>query len=155
MPPFNNGSMWRSFDWTKVTTIGLFAPLETDDDWELVCTAHRHNVRVLPWAGTVWGRPSPISVPYVVERNAEKGVDGHAIGEASGIFNDRPQLRNSAKESAAFVVAAGLDGILLDAEALRNETIREGMVYWVSQLRAELNSALPGAPQQPDRRSFC
>ena len=145
VPPFNNGSMWRSFDWTKVTTIGLFAPLETDDDWELVCTAHQHNVRVLPWAGAVWGRPSPISVPYVTERNAEKGRDGHAIGEASGIFNDKPQLRQSAKESAAFVASAGLDGILLDAEALRNETIREGMVYWVSQLRAELDSSLPGA----------
>ena len=57
VPPANSGN-WSSFDWSKVTTIGLFAPLEGPDGWDLLCTAHQHNVRVLPWAGAVFGRPS-------------------------------------------------------------------------------------------------
>lgn len=57
VPPANNGN-WSSFDWSKVTTIGLFAPLEGPDGWDLLCTAHQHNVRVLPWAAAAFGRPS-------------------------------------------------------------------------------------------------
>lgn len=57
VPPANSGN-WSSFDWSKVTTIGLFAPLEGPDGWDLLCTAHQHNVRVLPWAAAAFGRPS-------------------------------------------------------------------------------------------------
>jgi spore germination protein YaaH len=145
MPPFNNGSMWRSYDWTKVTTIGLFAALEGPEGWDLLCTAHQHKVRVLPWAGAVWGRSSRIAEPYITERGAEEGEGGHTKGEASGIFNDKAKLTRIAKDSVEFVAAAGLDGILLDAESLRNATIRDGMTFWVSQLRVELDAALPGA----------
>lgn len=125
-----------------MTTIGLFAPLEGADGWALLCKAHEHNVRVLPWSGTVWGKASRIAEPYITERSAEEGEDGYSKGDASGIFNDKAKLKRIAKDSAEFVAAAGLDGILLDAESFRNATIRDG---WISQLRAELDVALPGA----------
>ena len=42
---YNNASMWRTYDWSKVTTIALFAELDGAEGYELLCTAHRHNVR--------------------------------------------------------------------------------------------------------------
>ena len=42
---YNNASMWRTYDWNKVTTVALFAELEGNEGYELLCTAHRHNVR--------------------------------------------------------------------------------------------------------------
>jgi hypothetical protein len=80
----------------------------------------------------------------VLERAAEAGEGGHRRGEASGVFTNHTALSENAKASAEFVAAAGLDGILLDAESLRNATIRDGLTFWVGNLRAELNLTVPG-----------
>jgi hypothetical protein len=141
---FNNGSKWRTYDWTKVTSIGLFAAMSGAEGWDLLCTAHKHNVRVLPWSGEAWGRANPIVQPYEAYRYSHVEV-----------FSNHSHIDANAKQAAAFVVASGFDGILLDAEGLRADSatmpagaegrLRKGLVYWASRLRNELDSALPGA----------
>lgn len=138
----NNGSNWRTYDWTKVTSIGLFATMEGAEGWDLLCTAHKHNVRVLPWSQPAWGQPNPIVEPYDAYRYQHIEV-----------YSNQTYIAANAKRAASFVVSSGFDGILLDAEGLRPGAgmptgaygrLRAGLVSWVSHLRAELDVVLPG-----------
>lgn len=141
---YNNGSLWRSYDWSKVTTIGLFADMDGLEGWRLLCTAHKHRVRVLPWSGVgTGGRPNPIAQPYEAYRYQHREV-----------FSNRSYVDAHATASAAFVVSCGFDGILLDAEGLHGvpqdpvgslPRLRTGLVYWAARLRQELDRALPGS----------
>ena len=139
---FNNGSSWRTYDWTKVTSIGLFATMTGAEGWDLLCTAHKHGVRVLPWSGMAWGKPNPIVEPYRAYRYQHREV-----------YSNTTYIDQNAKLAAAFVISSGFDGILLDAEGLRPYSafpagaygrLRTGLVYWVSRLRTELDKVLPG-----------
>jgi len=104
-------------------------------------------------------RLQPIALPYVSERAAEAGENGHQRGEASGVFSNHTALSENAKASAEFVAAVGLDGILLDAESLQNATIRDGLTFWVGKLREELDITVPGGlltwTTSPDAANWC
>jgi hypothetical protein len=138
----NNGSNWRTFDWNKVTSIGLFATMNGSESWDLLCTAHKHGVRVLPWSGPAWGQSNPIVEPYELYRYQHLEV-----------YANETYIAANAKLAASFVVSSGFDGVLLDAEGLRPystmpvgaaERLRKGLVFWASRLRAELDNVLPG-----------
>ena len=93
----NNGSSWRSYDWTKVTTIGLFGEMSDAEAWDLLCTAHSHNVRVLlPWYQTVRGQPNPVIEPYNGYRQQHIET-----------FANRSFIAANAKLVASFVVSNG------------------------------------------------
>ena len=140
---FNNGSSWRNYDWTKVTTIGLFAELDGDEGYELLCTAHKHGVRVLPWSGPAFGHANPIAALYDEYRYKYK--------DTVAVFHNKTAVDANAAASVKFVVENGFDGILLDAEGLSALTpattlqLRGDLVHWVAKLRSELNIALPGS----------
>jgi hypothetical protein len=40
------GDEWKRYDWSKLTTV---AQLCDQIQWELVCAAHEHGVRVVNW----------------------------------------------------------------------------------------------------------
>lgn len=140
----NNGSSWRSYNWTKVTSIGLFGEINGVEGWDLLCTAHRNNVRVLlPWYQTVRGQPNPVIEPYNAYRLEHREV-----------YTNQTYIAANAKQVASFVVSNGYDGILIDAEELRPSPgmakgaygrLRTGIVFWISRLRAELDIKLPNA----------
>jgi hypothetical protein len=138
----NNGSSWRSYNWAKITSIGLFGEMDGAEGWDLLCTAHRHNVRVLlPWYQTVHGQPNPVIEPYNAYRQEHREV-----------YANQTYIAANAKLVASFVVSNGYDGILIDAEELRPSSgmakgaygrLRTGIVFWISRLRAELDTMLP------------
>jgi hypothetical protein len=140
---FNNASSWRNYDWSKITTVALFASLEGDEGFELLCTAHQHGVRVLPWSQSAFGNPSPIAVLYEEYRYKYK--------DTVPIFHNKTAVDANAAASAQFVVDNGFDGILLDAEGLSALTpasmqqLRGDLVHWAKQLRSELTKVLPGS----------
>ena len=72
-----NNTTWRSYDWSRLTTVALFTPL----DPEMLCTAHAHGVRVVfsgsyPTAQLLNATARQQWISDWVQRVQDAGVDG-------------------------------------------------------------------------------
>ena len=113
------------------------------EGYALLCKAHQHNVRVLPWSAAAFGQASPIAALYEAYRYKWK--------DTVPVYHNRSAVAANVAASVSFVVDSGFDGILLDAEGLSALTpaataeLRTDLVAWAGLLREGLARALPGS----------
>ena len=140
-----NESEYTLYDWSKITTIAPFEPLDHPGPpsakkhaaQQLYCTAHKHGVKVLQWSEGSWNGTNCGASEFY----------SWCLKGDSRIFNDSA-VQAWATSTAACINAQGFDGILLDAEGaytVGKPKVKAAVTKAVCTLKAALHTVLPQA----------
>ena len=114
------GDEWRNFDWDKITSVALFDPWGRDKNvtshQEMLCTAHSKGVRILNWDGAVFTKELDGGGCYVSHWYGNL-LDCYRSGDCAKAYNTSA-MRLWAQQTAACMERSGVDGAILDYEAM-------------------------------------